>query len=262
MVYTCYEMVRDCRAGLPQGWSYFVSQYLPVIRKLTAHYAGENAPPAERILAGLRRPDGQGLFAALEPLPERYFVAALRQKVLPELPAGPKVPAECEIGLDVLAAAFDGLTLVEKQAVWFETMRYGSAETAEMLRMSPHTVEKIRGRASDLLRAQLNSWSRDLLAKNGAALGRTAAGAGTPGCVSSKIFLDIVDGRMSWSGRSQMEQHASGCWHCIDHFCRLLEVAELLRGIRPLSDAEAEPFLRAAGIEVAEPAGWKRWLGG
>ncbi len=38
MIYTCYEMIGDCRAGLPQGWSHFLAQYVPPIRGFLAHY--------------------------------------------------------------------------------------------------------------------------------------------------------------------------------------------------------------------------------
>lgn len=81
MVYTCYEMVRDCRADRPEGWSYFIANYVPVIRKLLAHYGRDRAPALEGVLAGLRKPESS-LFASLEPSPERWFVGELRQKVV------------------------------------------------------------------------------------------------------------------------------------------------------------------------------------
>ena len=34
MIYTCYEMVRDCHADRPEGWAYFISNYVPLIRKI------------------------------------------------------------------------------------------------------------------------------------------------------------------------------------------------------------------------------------
>ena len=46
MIYTCYEMVRDCRADVPEGWIYFISHYVPVMRKALAQYAPEKAGDA------------------------------------------------------------------------------------------------------------------------------------------------------------------------------------------------------------------------
>src|SRR5580693_4056053 len=111
MIYTCYEMVRDCRADRPEGWSYFIANYVPVIRKLLAHYAAGRALALENLLAGLRKPESS-LFASLEPAPERWFVGELRQKVMAEL----AVPdAAAPLDLETVATALQSLTLVEKE---------------------------------------------------------------------------------------------------------------------------------------------------
>jgi hypothetical protein len=257
MIYTCYEMVRDCRADRPKGWEYFLSSYIPVIRRLLAHYAPEKSDLLGRILVTVRRPDSS-LFQSMEPAPERPFVAELRQKVLAELEA--PVP-EARLLLEEVAAAFEPFTLVEKQAAWIETMGYGPPETGAMLRMAPATVEKIRNRAAELLRGKVDAWSRSMLRENGLLLGRAAAAAGTNECLPAKAFLDVLDGRATWRGREEMEQHATACWHCIDHFCRLAEVLEVLRGIQPLTESEAEPFRKVLGIAAGKRPLWKRWMG-
>jgi hypothetical protein len=241
MIYTCYEMVRDCRANRPEGWSHFVSNYMPVVRKLLTHYrGGEPATPFE------------AWFPNLEPGPERPFLAELRQKVLAGVNwAHPQVT----IDLEAVAGALAPLTTVEKQAVWLETMAYGPVETAAMLRMAPTTIEKIRERASELLRAAVDTWSRSVLRDNGLALGREAAAGRTPDCVSGRVFLDVQDGRTTWQGRNEMERHLGACWHCIDHYCRLVEVIELLRHNQPLSPAETEAFLLAARRAGSSGAG-------
>jgi len=257
MIYTCYEMIRDCRENRAEGWAYFIANYVPVIRKLLAHYGRDGAAAMEVLLAGLCQ-SGSSLFANLDPAPERWFVAELRQKVLSELPLA---QAATPLELETVAAAWQPLTLVEKQAAWLESMGYGAAETGTLLRMAPATVEKIRGRAGELLRGAMDTWSRTLLAENGAALGRSAAAAGSKDCLPAKTFLDVLDGRSTWRGREEMERHLTGCWHCIDHLCRMAEVVEMLRGVQPLSEAECEPWQKLLGVRVKK-AGWKRWLGG
>ena len=253
MIYTAYEMIRDCRADRAEGWAYFVSNYVPVIRKLLEHYG---APAMlDRVLTDLRRPDA--LFQSLEPVPERWFIAELRQKLLAQIEAP---EPEIAIDLETVAAALEPLTLLEKQASWLETMRYTAAEAGPILRMSPDTVQKIRDRAAELIRGKADAWRRGLLAENGAALGRAASETATDQCATPKIFLDILDGRTTWRGREEMERHVGGCWHCIDHFCRMAEVVELLRGIKPLSEAEAEPFRKLLGVETVKPRPrWKIW---
>jgi hypothetical protein len=258
MIYTCYEMARDCRADRAEGWAYFVSNYVPVVRRLVKHYGTDDGALLDRVLVGIRKPESS-LFQTLEPVPERWFLAELRQKVLAELDSP---AAEIDIDLETVASALEPLTMVEKQAAWTETMRYQPEQTGPMLRMAPQTVQKIRDRAAELVRGKVDSWRRSLLADNGAPLGRAAAATGGKECLSPKTFLDILDGRMTWQGREQLERHVNGCWHCIDHFCRMVEIVELLRDIQPLTEAEAAPYHALLGIHPQKRSAWKRLMGG
>jgi len=261
MVYTCYEMVRDCRADQPAGWSYFLMQYVPAMRRLIAHYSPEHAANSalfENLLLSLRKPESS-LFQSLEPAPERWFVAELRQKVLAALPGS---TPEIELDLATVADALAPLTVTEKQAAWLESMRYTHDQSAPMLRVSAATVEKIRQRAAELIRGKVDSWNRTLLAHNGLALGRAAAAAGGADCLPVSAFLDILDGRTTWMGREQMERHVTGCWHCIDHFCRMVEVVEILRRPAPLLESELQPLRRLLSLPEPKRSGWKRIFAG
>jgi hypothetical protein len=257
MIYTCYEMIRDCRANKPEGWRYFVSTYVPVIRRLLAHY-GEDPAAMERVLLVVKKPESS-LFQSLEPAPERWFVAQLRQTIMEQTAPAASATA---LDLETLAAALEPLTVVEKQVAWLETMRYTPAETGVHLRMAPQTAEKIRGKVADLIRGQVDSWSRTMLADSGRALGSAAFARKGEECLPVKAFLDILDGRTTWLGRDQLDRHVTGCWHCIDHYCRLVEVVEVLRGSQPLSEAEAAPLLTLLGVRTDAPPAWKRWLAG
>ena len=185
-------------------------------------------------------------------------MAELRQNVLAEIVFP---PPDIELDLDTAAAALAPLTVVEKQAAWTEGMRYTPEQGGAMLRMSPATVAKIRDRAAELLRGHVDAWRRGILSENGPQLGRAAAGARGEECLSAKIFLDVLDGRATWRGREDMERHVQGCLHCIDHFCRMAEVVELLRGIQPLSADEAAPFYGLLGVEPEKKKGWRRLIG-
>jgi len=258
MIYTCYEMVRDCREGSLEGWSYFVSNYVPVIRKLLDHYDPGGGVDVNRILRALHEP-GAGLFQSMDPFPERWFVAELRQRVVALIEAA---PPPVEIDLATVSRALGPLTLVEKQAVWFEAMRYETPQAGAMLRAAPETVAKMRLRAADLVRGSVDAWSASLLADNGFALGRDAATSAGADCLPAKTFLDVLDGRATWRGREGLESHTAACWHCIDHFCRLMEVILVLRDNRPLTASDAGHYLAALGIEAPRRPLWRRWAGG
>jgi hypothetical protein len=221
MIYTTYEMIRDCRAGKKEGWAFYEANYVPILRRLAAHY-GRDVPDLR-----------DHLFASLAPMPERHFIAALRQKFAESAGAGqpggldPEKPGGLD--LETLGRAWTPLTVVEKKAAWLETMHYSADDAARMLRMDEKTVQKVRDKAADLLRAAMDRWSRTLLEENGDRLGRAAAAKSTPECVSAKALLDMIDGRSTWTKREEAERHITGCWHCVDHFCRLHEVCDMLR---------------------------------
>ena len=251
MIYTSYEMIQDCQAGKPEGWAHFVTHYVPVVQLVLAHYdAGRAIEPA---LAALH----EQKFAGLQPSPERPFVAWLRQQVM----AAPAAESEIPLSLATLHEALEALTVVEKEAVWLESMGYSSADAGRMLRMDPATVEKIRARASELIRDRVGRWRRTLLAENGFALGREAEAQTTPDCVSVQALLDMIDGRATWTTRRVLELHTAGCWHCVDHFCRMHEVCDLLRAAKPLTEAEAQGFYAAFGI-APKKSFWGKLRGG
>ncbi len=256
MIYTCYEMIRDCKQDRAEGWRYFIAHYVPVIRRLAAQYAKGDGGLPERMLQVVRQPQSS-FFAAMEPSPETWFVAELRQMLVSQIDA-PVPPVA--IGLEELAAALQPLTLLEKQIAWMETMGYGPAETGAMLRSSPATVEKIRARAAELLRAAVPAWRSTILPDNGLALGREAAASRAAECLSAKVFLEVIEGRATWRGREDLERHTGACWHCIDHFCRMAETVELLRGRRPLVNGEAALYQRLLGVPEKRK-GWKAIFG-
>jgi hypothetical protein len=218
MIYTSYEMIQDFRAAKPAGWAHFLANYKPVMERVAAHYG---VTDRDAILARVR----DSLLPSMQPMAERYFVAELRQTALAILPERP-----LELDLELLGQAFAPLTVVEKKAVWLETMGYDAGDAARMLRMDAQTVSKIRDKAAELLRAGQDRWSRTMLADNGLALGRAVAAQAKPECVPAKALLDMIDGRSTWSKRMEAERHITACWYCVDHFSRLHEVCDLLRG--------------------------------
>jgi len=253
-------MIRDCREGRAEGWSYFVAQYVPVMRGLLAHYFPGQAGGEllERALGKLRESGSSGLFQSLDPAPERAFVAELRQYMLRAAEGdGTRGAPAVTIEIEPLGAALEPFTLTEKLVVWFETMLYGEGDTGRMLRMSGETAGKIRGRAGDAIRGQVDRWSSTLLADNGRALGQAAGALAGGDCPAAKVFFDVIDGRMTWRGREEMERHVKNCWYCIDHYCRLLEVTDVLRGAKPLPEAEAAEYRGRLGIAAPKRGFWR-----
>lgn len=261
-VYTSFDMMSDCRANKREGWSFFVTQYLPVCRALLAHYFADRAADTAllgRVATATCRPES-GLFADRGLALEREFVGDLRQHVLAAVEADrASEAAVAPLDLEILTKALEAFTPLERQAAWLMTMRYDAAETARILRMEPKTVEAVRERAIDAVRHHVDNRSRDILETNGVALGRDTAAGKTDSCLPARAFLDLLDGKMTWRRRQDMEFHLNTCWHCVDHLCRLREVDELLRFNKPLTPEDAAPFLALLGVPAEEKKPlWKR----
>jgi hypothetical protein len=259
-IYTHYDMVNDCRADRSEGWRYFVSRYAPVCRAVLEHYCSLAVRDDDVLAAALkklRRPelplyrkDGSGT--------EREFIAELRAEVLAAAGRGDGQSPPVEVDLETLSASLEGFTALERQVIWLETMQYDAPATAPLLNMEAGTVEKVRERASEALRAQMDRWQRGLIRNNAARLAPQAAAAHSDQCVPAKTYLDILDGRITWSRKQDAEAHLVQCWHCVDHFCRIREADSILNTVKPLSSGECEPFLKLLDIPVAKPPVWKR----
>ncbi|MCC6362810.1 MAG: hypothetical protein IT165_04760 [Bryobacterales bacterium] len=264
-IYTCLDMIRDCRANRPEGWSYLVTTYVPVIRRLLAHYYANRWADAElihRVLKALRNPQSP-LFAAPGAGTEREFVAMLRQEVLRLVEADqPSGKAEVDLDLETLSSALEPFTVTEKQLVWFESMAYNAEATALLMNLEVSTVQKARDRAEEALRGALDRWRRGLMGDNGLALGRLALAGRTADCLSSKAYLEIIDGRITWARKKDYDFHVVRCWHCVDFFCRIRESDFALRQTRPLTAEEARPLCELLGLPAEKKSLWQRVLGG
>jgi len=216
----------------------------------------------KRVLLTLRNPDSS-LFAALNPLPEREFVAELRQVVLAIVEQdGASSEAAIPLDLETLSSASAPFSTTEKQAVWLEAMRYDPEPSAHMLHMHAGTVEKIREQAAEALRGKSDAWRRSMIADNGPVLRMLAVQSRTEQCCPARIFFDLLDGRITWQQREDIDRHLAGCWYCIDLFCRLREVQTLVHNREPLSPEQAEPFRSLLGIRRDETLSfWKRIMG-
>ncbi|HUQ92148.1 MAG TPA: hypothetical protein VM120_10750 [Bryobacteraceae bacterium] len=263
-IYTCLDMIHDCRANKTEGWSYLITSYVPAIRNLLAHYYAGRANDLQlidRVLKALRNPDS-ALYVAPGPATERDFVAMLRQEVVRVVEKDKaSVPPEVPLDLEILTTALEPFTVTEKQFVWLEGMAYSTEATAKLMNLEPGTIQKVRDRAEDALRSHLDHWKRGSVADNGLLLGRLATAAETKDCLPGKAYLDAIDGRITWSRKKDYDYHLSKCWFCIDHFCRMREADFSLQKAKPMTAEESKPFRILLGLGEEKPSIWRRVLG-
>lgn len=238
-------MISDCRAGKPDGWLYLVRNFVPPVRWLLGRY-GQGETELRALLAELK----SGGIARFEPMVYRQFIAGLR----PE----PAAPGEPPFDFEQLSEAMTEVPALERQNLWFETMGYDNTETAKLLRQSVETATAARDRLLELLRAKLDSWTRTILRDHGAALGAAARAAAPAEPVPFRHYLDIIDGRMTWQNRAEVERALLAHWYEIDQFCRVREADAAYSETAPLTDAEAAPYFELLKVAPPKPSLFRR----
>ncbi len=255
-VYTCYEMIDDCRRGRPPGWTHLVTNFVPAFARLLEHYR----PGATgndfwaRFLAALRD-DPNSPLASVQAVSEREFVFEMRDFLLAF--AGVE-PAGGEVDWPAFQEALAPLTAVEKQVVWLETMDYDTAAAAALVRVSEETGAQTRRRAAGLLHEHLPGFS---IADHAPAL-RHMASTAEDKPIAVRQLLRALDGQMKWSERQDLDAHLAGSWHDIDRFCRVREADAAVRDTNPLSPEQAAPILASMGVKPAAKPLWKRVFAG
>ena len=255
-IYTCFDMIVDCRQGKPEGWRYFVRTFAGVFRHLLSRYGGGD-DHLYQLIERLRAPSSP--LAGMQPMTQREFVDALRPLVL-ELTAkgSPGISPDLSLVQEALAP----LTAIERQTAWFESFGYSPEEAARIMRMSPDTSVKLRARTDELLRSKLDDWATGILATHGRALGAEVEQQVPETQLVPRDFFDVMDGRNSWQHRTMFERTLEESWFEVHRACRIREADDALTQARPLDDAAAQPVLDRLGIPPETVGFWKRLAGG
>ncbi len=235
-------MVRDCRAGEPEGWLHFIAEYMPFCRAVVQHYVPERGNDPEvlqTLLAIVSRP-GCPVFDVSGTTPEREFLLRLRNLVLEQLrPSEAERPAPDP-------ATLGEVSPLERQIGWLETMGYDDHATARMMNLDAQTVIAARAKVHAAL--------------PGAGLARIALPPASADCASPRLLADYTDGRLTWQRRETVDFHLTECWGCVDLFCRVRESDYLMRRRQPLEPDESDRLRRALGIAEPRTGFWQKVL--
>ena len=250
-IYTCYDMIRDCREDKPEAWQFLVINYVPALRKIITHYGGGEAE-LDALLKKLRGPDSP--LKEMKEMSGREFVDQLRRHIVPKAP---------ELGVDheAVLEALSPLMGIERQEAWFETYGYSAEDAARIMRLAPETGRKIYERTGELLRAKLDDWQAGLLKKHGLALGEAVEKMRPEETLSYRDFFDVIDGRNTWQHRTTFSRTLESSWYEVHRACSIREADEALEKSKPLTEAEAAPYLERLGVVVPKKSLFKRMLG-
>ena len=250
-VYTCYDMIADCRAGKPDGYLFLAHEFVPPLRWLNGRYGGSK-DSLHRLLSSLRD------FPPLDPLPEREFLVALRPRVLQH--TGWQGGRAQTLDLDSLSAALAELTLLERQLVWLHILDFDTPEAARIMRVSTDTAVKTLDQANEALRTSLDRWSLDILRANSGILTAQAESSPPGEPVLIRHYLEIIDGRMTWQNRVRVDRALLASWNEVQRFCIVREADAAKRDHPPIPLEQAAPYLELLGVTPPKPSLLKRLL--
>lgn len=248
-VYTSYDMVMDCQAGKPEGWQYLVQRFVPALGVLARHYGGGEETVA-RLIQRVHRLEG------FEPSPEREALFHLCPLLLKE--CGWEGGQARTLELAGLAEALEPLTAVERQLAWFETMDYGSRDAAGFLHVSEETGAKAWQKAGEALRAKLDHWTMTLLRENGGNLASEVRAQVPAEPVPVRVHVDLIDGRLTWRDRKEVDRKLVASWYEIDRLCRVREADEALRHAVTLTAEDTTAYLLRLNFPL--PPAKTNWL--
>jgi hypothetical protein len=259
-VYTCYDMIRDCQAGVDpknaaDGWIYLVDEFVPAIASIAQHYCGGDSARSDaavrNVVERLRGP--ASLFQGMAPCHQREFLYQLRPLIL-DACGRTMAPGSGALDLELVTEALQPLSATERQAAWLETYGYDVAPTAVLMRMAPETVAKLRERVAELLRSKLDSWSAGVLAREGIALGAELETQDVTEPLEFRHFLDVIDGRITWQRKTALERQLESSWPEVHKACRIREADHALT---LKAAVDSEPYLALLNVKKPKPARWK-----
>ena len=241
-VYTSIDMLEDCRAGRARGWECLVARFVPALEWIAGHYRRDLAAQELffiRFLAALRD-DPESPVNRLRAATDREFLFHAAEFLLDW--AGILRPGGARSGArEILDGALGGFTRLERQIVWVRVLGYRPAEIAELLPAGEERIREVLQRAADALGGNAAIVSEE--PGRMALIGEVRSDPPDEPVPLRQLF-QVLDGRLDWRRRDEIEDRLVASWYELDRFCRARETAMALRKVRPLPASRTAEYLR------------------
>jgi hypothetical protein len=253
-VYTCYDMIADCRAGKDAGWEYLITNFVPAVRRLLRHYAPERDTDEEiKTYLTALRDDSDSPIRVLNASTGREFLFGLRDHLVRW--ASAQADVEDTVDIERFAAALAELTVVERQIAWYAVLGYDADAAGAIMRVSPSTSLLVIERAAALLADETPGIS---LQGQSAALQAAARSLELEKEVALSEYLHFIDGQLGWSSRKDVEMALERSWREVDRSCRIREADDATRDTEPLTVEEGAVLLSSIGMAPKQKSFWQK----
>ncbi len=252
-VYTSIDMLEDCRAGRAEGWEYLVSRFLPALEWIARRH-DEAAAGREGSLKGFLaalRDDARSPVNRFRTATDREFLYCAAEYWLDWAGALPADAGDRGIR-ERFGGALEEFTRLERQIVWFAVLGYDEDGMRELLPAAGERVRQVVARAAERLGGDAAVVSDR---SYGAALVAEVRSSPPEEPVPLRRLFQVLDGRLDWRRRDEIEDRLLASWYELDRFCRAREAAMALRKARPLPPEQVAEYVRSLELDRRPPGG-------
>ncbi len=248
---TFHKILAGCERGSREAWRDFLSDYTPIVHQLINVYLPLSQEARAEFWRGALRDltsnNCEGL-RAFEHQAEREFLFGLRAFLLErcsaKLDLSQDTTAAPRPTPETVTALLKGLPLIHQEILFLKMAGYSNASLENILRITPAVaqlgLERLRADYTAFLeRAE----DRCLWPAAWAEVTGSARAAKKEDCEPLRQFLRIQDGHISWYDKDPVEEHLSGCLHCLERWTALREVTHWRREAKPYPPAEVDGLL-------------------
>lgn len=248
---TFHKILRGCEEGSREGWRLFLSDYTPIISRLVAVYLPSLAAAGNqtwREAVQVLTANNFERLRSFDHQAEREFLLDLRAFFLEygarNLDASRDLGGAPRPTSEAIKALFIGVPLAHQQILFLTLAGYSHATIDSILRINTAIAEQGLQRLQAEYPVLLNpeqdvcpwpaAWSEVL---------RSARASRTESCPTVRQSVRLLDGQTGWQDKDPLEQHMSGCLHCLESWTALREVVYWRREAKPCPADEISAML-------------------
>ncbi len=257
------RILPGCEQGSREAWTAFLSNYTPIAFRLFDMYlplpAGQRGGFWREALGALVANNFERL-RTFDHQSEREFLTDLRAFLL-ERGAGKLDPSQDSTAApaptpETVADLLKGLPLLHQEVLFFKLSGYSSGGLEKLLRITPAVaqkgLERLQADYSALLEGREDGC---LWPAAWAEVTRFVRAAEKEECGPLRQFVRIQDGQVSWYDKDPVEEHVSGCLHCLERWTALREIAHWRREVNPRPLAELDLLLSSLPVQTGSKQG-------
>jgi len=249
---TFQAMLRECARGDIRSWRFFVSRYGSLAEHLLSQRFRGAAEPLRSDLphffACLSKNEN-AFFREFSGFNEQEFVVSFQYPLFDFFRGHIGPINSTAFSLDLISQLFGKLPLAHQEPGWLALKGYSDEVIGKILRVPISLVKAGRTLVANGIN-ELAGLGAQTWILNDSLLCEIEKSGG-PNCPEIKAFCKVMDGRMPWQEKRNVEQHIAECRHCLDLETSLKDTNFHLRILPPLPEDKVQSLLSLISFSEA-----------